>query len=67
MTKKDQIAALVALKDAKFTEEQVKGLEMLPDANVAHLHTLAAKTPPQAKAIHFWTGRPPAARMRPYS
>jgi hypothetical protein len=54
MTRKEHIDALLALKGAEFTDDQKKGIDMLPDATVATLHTLASKTPAdsiiQAKA-----------------
>lgn len=48
MTRKENIDALLALKDAGFTDEHKRGLDILPDNLLVSLHTLAAKTPGDA-------------------
>ena len=48
MERKDHINALVALKGAEFTDDHKKGIDLLPDAMIANLHTLAGKTPADA-------------------
>lgn len=48
MTRKENQDALIALKDAAFTDEQKKGLGLLPDTMIASLHTLAAKHPAES-------------------
>jgi hypothetical protein len=46
MSKADQVKTILAL--GTFTDEQKAEVERLPDANVAHLATLAAKSPADA-------------------
>jgi hypothetical protein len=51
MTSCERSAALKAIaeiKDAGFTPEELKGLQLLSDKSVTTLHTLAAKTPGDA-------------------
>lgn len=51
MTTTERAAALkviTELKDAKYTEDEIKGLGMLSDKAIGTLHTLAGKTPADA-------------------